>query len=378
MEKIYMENNNGNKKASFTRFIKKNGMLITTFMLAVAVIVTVILVGFNQVSYAIPDVNYTLGDTIVTAAPGEEIHSNSGFSVFPYKTTTGTHIYCLEHSVDYQANTTLTKSDAISDYGLLYLMAHIDPNVSLKDSSGNVLNENLQIWISQVAIWMYKDQLSSEELTKIQNAQYVYVGDDFTTTYEADIYNIVSRLVNSARNNTTEPALTLSVTRASEKISITSDENYYQTDLISVVGSPNDNFDGFKLEFVSAPEGTVVVDEAGGVIADVSNLSPDTKFYVRVPVEKITEENKVLKLSVTGAFKTYEGYEYTAEGAQTVTSVQTVSTTLNKGLEIELNYTPDTPNTGMSVAQTIYFIGLIVLLSGVGIIYANVKPAESK
>ena len=31
----------------------------------------------------------------------------------------------------------------------------------------------------------------------------------------------------------------------------------------------------------------------------------------------------------------------------------------------------------MSAAQTIYFIGLIVLLCGVGIVYANAKPIEN-
>lgn len=36
------------------------------------------------------------------------------------------------------------------------------------------------------------------------------------------------------------------------------------------------------------------------------------------------------------------------------------------------------PDTGMNAAQTIYFIGLIVLLCGVGIVYANTKPVESK
>ena len=35
------------------------------------------------------------------------------------------------------------------------------------------------------------------------------------------------------------------------------------------------------------------------------------------------------------------------------------------------------PDTGMSAAQTIYFIGLIVLLCGVGIVYANAKPIEN-
>ena len=43
---------------------------------------------------------------------------------------------------------------------------------------------------------------------------------------------------------------------------------------------------------------------------------------------------------------------------------------------VDVNYTPDVPDTGMTTAQTIYFIGLIILLSGVGIIYATAKPQE--
>ena len=34
------------------------------------------------------------------------------------------------------------------------------------------------------------------------------------------------------------------------------------------------------------------------------------------------------------------------------------------------------PDTGASTSQTIYFIGLIVLLCGVGIIYANSKAVK--
>ena len=47
----------------------------------------------------------------------------------------------------------------------------------------------------------------------------------------------------------------------------------------------------------------------------------------------------------------------------------------NKGIEVEFVGAPD---TGMNTAQTIYFIGLIILLCGVGIVYANAKPVESK
>ena len=42
---------------------------------------------------------------------------------------------------------------------------------------------------------------------------------------------------------------------------------------------------------------------------------------------------------------------------------------------VELVFAPD---TGMNTTQTIYFIGLIVLLCGVGIVYANAKPVQVK
>ena len=49
-----------------------------------------------------------------------------------------------------------------------------------------------------------------------------------------------------------------------------------------------------------------------------------------------------------------------------------------EGIEVYTKTTDAADDTGMSKAQTIYFIGLIVLLCGVGIVYANAKPVESK
>ena len=90
------------------------------------------------------------------------------------------------------------------------------------------------------------------------------------------------------------------------------------------------------------------------------------------------DENKVIKFRVIGSFTTYEGNYYVAAGAQTISSVDTVTNNKDVGSEFTIDYTPDIPDTGISAAQTVYFIGLIVLLSGVGIIYANVKPTEQK
>ena len=42
---------------------------------------------------------------------------------------------------------------------------------------------------------------------------------------------------------------------------------------------------------------------------------------------------------------------------------------------VELKITPDTAS---SLSKTIYYIGFIILLSGMGIIYANIRPRKQE
>ena len=167
-----------------------------------------------------------------------------------------------------------------------------------------------------------------------------------------------------------------------DDITVTSDEKYYQSSEISVSADPSDSnsFHGYMVKLEEAPEGTIVVDPNGEEIKDLNNFSGSSKFYIRVPINKVTEENKTVKFSVTGSFSSYEGHYYKDDNgvAQTVSTVYQVNSNFQTGAEFTLNYTPEVPDTGLSTAQTVYFIGLIVLLSGLGIIYANVKPSESK
>ena len=121
-----------------------------------------------------------------------------------------------------------------------------------------------------------------------------------------------------------------------------------------------------------------MVDEKGNVFDDTNNMSPTAKFYVRVPIDKVTDDNKELEISVNGKFKMYGANKYVSGEYQKVANVKIVSKALSKPLNIQLDYTPDVPDTGMGVAQTIYFMGLILLLSGVGIVYANAKPKTSE
>lgn len=416
MEKIYMEENKQRKRKGLFSYKK----LVGLSLIVVVVVATIVATTFDR-SYAIPDVSYVLPDTFTTKDVDSQLHSDTGFSVFPYYASDGTQVFCLEHKVNFQGNTEYHKDEAITDYGLLYLMAHIYPNVK-----NDNLNINLQTWISQVAVWMYlyrvddyKDDgqlnrslvspcaddsadvceidltiphsslnyISSEEFTAIESARGVNVDDDLTyytlngeeqgiiTSNPPLLTTIVNNLVDEAWVNRSAPNKNLDL-NFSNKVAVTSDNKYYQTSEVSVIGSPSDNFNGYKLEIKKAPEGTFVVDANGNEISDLTSLTPANKLYFRIPIDKVTEENKTIAFEVTGSFKTYEGNYYKAAGAQTITSVQSVNNNISKGAEIPLNYTPPVPDTGMNTAQTIYFIGLIILLSGVGIIYANVKPKE--
>lgn len=406
MEKIYMENNQKKQKKNMWQ----SKSVIGTFALAIIALVAMVVVGVGQVSYAIPEIVDKFPDTFTTAEPGETILGTNGgnvsFPVLPYKTTDNLVVFCMEHHVDFMSDTTFTKGDAIQDYGLLYLMAHIYPHQTFKTANGTELAEPVQVWLSQVAIWLYLAEMypdnakyslavgstltAEEALNVIKNTRGIYTQTD-SNYYKADGTSALDisandatfydtyllPLLNTAKANKNIPNKELKISMDS-LVDKTSDGAYYQSSEITVLASPSENFNGYDLELTQAPEGTKVVDVNGNEITKLTDLQATDKFYIRVPADKVTDENKVIKFRVIGSFTTYEGNYYVAAGAQTIASVDTVTNNKDVGSEFTIDYTPDIPDTGISAAQTVYFIGLIVLLSGVGIIYANVKPTEQK
>ena len=418
MEKIYVEKSQKNQDKKF--FQSKS--VIGTFALAVIAVAAIVIAGLNQTSYAIPDeeefpesfkTSYAKDSFLTT-----DISGGAGFS--PYYATYGNvtkQIFCMEHGVNFAADTTLNRKEAISDYGLLYLMANIYPNVEFMDGSANrkAFSKEVQTWISQVAIWEYLDAtvtgedarkniaLTENDKNFMEKAKAVCYGDETnptcykvdgtsyqsingtgegTTSNDKTFYEVyIKPIVDEAIANRSKPNKILKVNMADD-ITVTSDEKYYQSSEISVSADPSDSnsFHGYMVKLEEAPEGTIVVDPNGEEIKDLNNFSGSSKFYIRVPINKVTEENKTVKFSVTGSFSSYEGHYYKDDNgvAQTVSTVYQVNSNFQTGAEFTLNYTPEVPDTGLSTAQTVYFIGLIVLLSGLGIIYANVKPSESK
>lgn len=395
MEKIYTQEQGqkGRKKNTV------NFSVILSFTVAIFALFSVAMFGVfsnqkSNVSYAapvpdsfkliIPDVE---GDTLagITSYTADGTKGMNVPMYYANEVGDDNHVFCVELNQDWENGTQYTKTDLQNDAGLMYIMNNSYANgVSIVGGS-----KELEIWATQSAIWLYlaeqykdeakykfgdgtnkEDNVSMKMKEAITNAASFRLrggpnsGDEITATNQSQK---VIDLVNKAK---AAEALSLTVSAANDTMSKTSDGKFYQTALITVTGRPANSLQSYEITSITGIDGVKVVDENGAEMA-LKNIAPGKKFYLRIPTNKVNDQTKTLRVSVSGNFKSY--VYYTAAGKQTVVGPGNV--TGLGGIDFEIAGSPD---TGMNAAQTIYFIGLIVLLCGVGIVYANAKPVESK
>lgn len=388
MEKIYMEESQRQKKSKSVF----NFSVLMSFVVAIFAIFSLAMFGItsNQatsISYAAAVTGdsfyfYHEGTALIRGTDGE----GNSFTVPLYYSddSASNAVFCIEHNAQVASDESdppqYLKGDAIEDYGLLYILDNSYAN------DVDIVNGNkyVETWATQVAVWLYLYEknpgvaihnITSEDMTGIQNANtFYYVGGQVSAD---GVYAKIRALVDEAKN--VSSSRKLSVTKASDSIAKSADGNYYQSAKISVVGNPSTSLTSYTIS-VSGIDGAYVVDADGRDIE--GEVAAGTDFYVRVPAEKVTEKVQTLNVNVTGKFTSLTGNEYyterksaAGEDLQKVVSVTGNVINVNAGTEVEFIGAPD---TGMNAAQTIYFIGLIVLLCGVGIVYANAKPVESK
>lgn len=412
MEKIYEQNGNQNNKK---RSMQSKFSIMMSFVLAFVAMASIITVGFDSISFAIPNEETTpFPDTITTGSEADSGNRIRGpiadqQIALHYATINGVSklVFCIESEKDIASNQNYNKEKEITDNGLLYLMSYLlSDDYKIVDETGAEVNEKVKGWLVQTAIWIYQNKvgaLNNKTIgntvaineTKVRAETRLYTMADFSTNLinsTKPLYESCKLTGSSLRNNTIGGILdealaihngtsnwnqiSLNISKKSDQVSITSDEKYYQSDVITVSPSSN-GFLGYKIDISKAPKGTILVDTNNNEIKDLDNISEGKQFYVRVPVDKITEELKSFPISVTGAFKTDIAYRYTSGDYQAIAYVGKVTKHVNAGLDLSFNYTPDVPDTSITVAQSIYFIGLVILLAGVGIIYANIKPSKA-
>ena len=430
MEKIYDENQ---QKQQQKKKIKIDGVSMLAFAVALFAIVSLVAAGVSGFSYASPDTDpVQLPDSFTSKEDTVFMYDFDGdigtdYHYYMDNSSNQIPLICLESDVDFEADKNYEKTsnyDYVSDNaGLLYLLANLAPNNTITYSSGFVpdsLKKYADFWVTQNIIWSYLNETGAPKnvvrpQSTAKNATAIFVGtqDQFDSisgtanipdgqyfgdkTGAKKIYDNAFVSVNGASvsvsdllaNAKTKKGLSFDVKLTNGDGVVTTDEEkkYYFSSLFTVVPTLSDSslgaLENYSLEVKAYDKdnkevnvGAVVTDKDFKVVNDTTKLTPSqlSTFYVRVPTEKVTE-NVTVHVGVVATFKMYNGLRYAVKGeeAQTVTTVQFNRNSKDSGKDFDLAPAPD---TGISAGQTIYFVGLIVLLCGVGIIYANAKPTQ--
>lgn len=411
MEKIYEEN--GKKKQSFfQQFFNDKGSMVAVIVVAIVAVVGLIAFGFNQISFAADEemgdqgvpvlvdsftsVYGNEGDQIRGAGGTTETGEIPGISFIPYqRDTDGNYVICVDYMVPYAAGEKYYSSSEVDDAGLVYLMTELDKALASADPE-------LAYWLKQTAVWAYlynfenEAELVAKDPTKAasyknihDNVKYVNIlydssNQELHRSPSGLFWNDygIQAIYNNAVNGTfssSSSSYDIDLTRDNDKMSLSGDGKYYVTSNYSVTSKNSGMFNHYYVELSGdVPEGTKVYRE-NGTIHDINEELPSTaKFKLMIPVDKVNDKNKNFNVLV---YSDYEGeglvYYTNPNERQTVVDKGPIYEVAEDSIAVKVNYTPNVPDTGMTTAQTIYFIGLIILLSGVGIIYAIAKPQEN-
>ena len=310
-------------------------------------------------------------------------------------------LFCYDnHSDDPGTGSTdsYTHQGVIEDAGLSYILnrSGISGNLDSYGISGLAKTDPnyryMEAYATQVAIWVYLNRNGKEggfenppvaPISSFATVTAPTKYDLFTTSTNygssfnkdlkngsiyGNIYNVVTE-ANAAKTSESSPAVLKVNIADPDHVSKVDGTNYFQSSEITVSAA---DLIKFSLE-ISGVEGAFVVDENGEEIKNLNELPASTKFFVRFPEDKVKERADILIKATGEVGNVAVPHKYTLTGKQSIIKVERGNGPA-AGSNV-LSVVPS-PDTGTSTSQTIYFIGLIVLLCGVGIIYANSEAVK--
>ena len=386
--------------------MKKNKLVV----LAVAFILVVGLKSANvnaATTYA-----ETLPDTVTRNAtssnykivqPGFNITDGKTDKIVEFLSDDSKYLlYCSDRNNPNIDNAvTLTKGNQM-DYKIAYVLTHgYNKQYLMEDGFSEVLEQGsssgtetaqargkdmVNLWITQAAIWNLQNSFTSTELNNepirytINSYGYYRLTSGSGNLSSAKLWQYVEALVDGANNSKDPSTATLSVT---------GDTNWTKSDNISksgliTVASLNDlaKLATYSISLENAPEGTKIYTEDGTDITDnSSDIAANKKIYITIDNSKIDKTKEYnFKINATGNIIYDAAYQYVdnsnqCNGVACQPSVLVGPTTKNIAGALDFKIVPDTAS---SLSKTIYYIGFIILLSGVGIIYANIRPKKQE
>ena len=386
--------------------MKKNKLVV----LAVAFVLAVGLKSVNvnaATTYA-----ETLPETVTRNAmssnyrimqPGFNITDGKTNAIIEFLSNDSNYLlYCSDRNNPNIDNAvTLTKGNQM-DYKIAYVLTHgYNKQYLMEDGFSEVLDQGsssgtetaqargkdmVNLWITQAAIWNLQNSFTSTELNNepirytLSDIGYYRLTSGSDNLSSAKLWQYVEALVDGANNSKDPSTATLSVT---------GDTNWTKSDNISksgliTVASSNDlaKLATYSISLENAPEGTKIYTEDGTDITDnSSDIAANKKIYITIDNSKIDKTKEYnFKINATGNIIYDAAYQYVdnsnqCNGVACQPSVLVGPTTKNIAGALDFKIVPDTAS---SLSKTIYYIGFIILLSGAGIIYANIRPKKQE
>ena len=424
MEKIYMENNQNQKQKK--TFNMLNVTVGLSFAIAFIAVASILLVVAFKPSYSYEKLD-TLPKTVNVSDVYNHLRGDGSNNQSPttflfnlsYNGGTAPGI-CLEYEAPFggYAGDLTAGDEEINDVGLIYLIQKLDEldariksdyqennSFECSDPANHCSADNISAWVRQNAIWEYQATKYGDNQSEIYGQISTPDGDHYfnnignresvvvrSTDYTGESYTCpggckwferygVTNLVSEALNKQgtlDDVSITVSVANEGNSQWVESGD-FYRTGKISVdtIGS------GSKV--VSASLSGIDKAKLYGCpasgdckeITDLSNISLGDydHFRVYVPKDAVSTEKKNVTVVFKYNFDVLSGYYYKADGHQTVTILGTIPKEVSKGLDFTIVKVPD---TATDISGTIYVVGLIVLLSGLGILYINVRKQKTQ
>ena len=326
----------------------------------------------NYVWDSAPD-SFTTNDNDTVLANTE---ISKHVNVFDYHTKDFKKVFCYDRKINYNpASKVYTKTAEEVDYPVVYIISHSMDYYKQLDSTG-VTEQNQKYemsWMTQIAIWRYQNVDNFASIKSITTNIFKETEGTVYSTRADKLLEQAQKLVTAAKS-AANPASDVKLNvNSSNEYSIDKDNKTIRTSLITV---DKTNIKSYKLDISKAPSETKVYSENGTEITDLGNITVD-KFYLVFPIDNVDNYTYDFNLGIsTDNYVYYKGYKYTnTEGNQPLVIVAPDNKTLNASLNLKGSHVEDTAS---SIANSIYFVGFLILITGIGIIYANVKTKKEE
>lgn len=333
-------------------------------------------------------------DAVLTNVTIASLNGASGNNVIDYHTTTGLKPFCIDRTIEYAPNKQYKKDAEITDYGIIYIIENAenyylqipDPDSTVTVNATEDIAKKMELsWMTQIALWQYLDTqgtfvLPSTGINPNITDGTAITGSDnyYYSKRSAVLWAKATELATAAKTTYTYNPADVSTIEFwfDGKYELNKDTKKIKTSLITPKEMSGMFLNSFNsLDLTKAPEGTKIYDENGTVLDSNKFNGP---FYLEFPIENV--DNYSFDFDVTSTLSGYtygEGYKYvTTDGNyQPLILVTRTSKNLTGAINFKGSYIEDTASM---ISRSIYFIGFLILVAGVGMIYVNVKPNESK